>query len=157
MSADTDGLGVCDAFAIACPHRFANNDMAAILAGAYCEGGTVELRNNVIMHKVWFNRRRPGKLTEIHAEAGGVSHNESQWEKAWRAARAKDGGLDLDHGVDIDDPLHQVRGVLVCALTSGYAMGLRTVEDLHAARSGQGPSVDACGLKRACRYYWLGP
>ena len=97
----------------------------------------MELRNNVIMHKVWFNRRRPGKLTEIHAEAEGASHNESQWEKAWRAARAKDGGLDLDHGVDIDDPLHQVRGVLVCALTSGYAMGLRTVEDLHAARSGQ--------------------
>ena len=76
-----------DARVLVTNSQFAENDMAAFLAGTGCEGASVTVRNTSVAHKVWFNRQRPGALSEEAyltglGEAGsswnGVCHNESR-------------------------------------------------------------------------------
>lgn len=78
---------------------FADNDMAAFLAGEFSEGATVRLENNSISGRTWLNRRRPGALTESHVVEPGASTNESSWERARRLAASTQDGLELE-----DDP-----------------------------------------------------
>ena len=90
---------------------FADNDMAAFLAGSFSEGATVRLENIAISGKIWLNRRRPGALTET--QVGGPSANttvtnESGWERAWRLEASTKDGLELeDDPYDATDVLQQ--------------------------------------------------
>jgi hypothetical protein len=80
---------------------FADNDMAAFLAGQFSEGAAVRLANVSISGRTWFHRRRPGTLTEsnVVASGGTAAEHASRREGAGRGsgvARAARSGLELD-------------------------------------------------------------